>query len=617
MARLAQIPFFRSLRFKIGFGNIVLVAITIAVSIWTMYNFEQLYTLEKVQGQAFQDVIVAENMARAVERHHHAISALLNRDILNSKIEFTQAKEDFFLAFTQANRFRKGSEADSILENIGSTYEGFMILSDSLIAMAQEKKVNRAKQFYYNDVTPFLERLSDNCFWLVELNQKQMVLLYNETQKITSQSIIGVTMASIFAVILSFLTLTQFFKRIITPAEHLMETVHQIGRGRLDLKTDVKTNDEIGELSREFNKMTERLRQFEALNIETILQEKQKSEAIVSNINDSIIVCDAEGRVRLINHSAESFLHVAERDAVGKPLAALTSNELLLEIFNDPDKFHTSRQPYFQFQVNGKSLFFRPQISVLPSRIGVVLVLQDVTQFHELDRMKSDFMATVSHEFRTPLTSINIGVDILRQHLLGPLTRPQDDLLDSFKQDCNRLTKLVRELLQLSKLESGKLVQREERIDLRHAVDQVVQPLQLQFDEKKVQMRIDCDAEVPFLMGDEQHLSWVVSNLVSNALRHTPPEGRVTVEVRGEGESVLLRVSDTGEGIPPEFLDKIFDKFVQIKQSTETTPGSVGLGLAIAKDIVEMYGGKIWVESTVGTGSVFTVRLPATQENVP
>ncbi|MFI5251026.1 MAG: ATP-binding protein [Bacteroidota bacterium] len=619
MASITHIPFFRSLRFKIGFGYVVLVLINTSVAVWTIMNFGRLTkSLDMLQGENYQDVIAVENMARAIESHHHAISSLLNRDILNGRIEYTKADEDFRESFKQAHKYHTIPEDSLIIENIGVTYEGFIMLMDSLKSLVTAKNFDGAKAFHYNNISPFLERLSDNCFWLVEENQKQMLQLNNQTKKIANESILAIISGSLLAIGLSIITMTQFTRRIIAPAEKLTETVHQIGRGRLDLKTEVQTTDEIGELSREFNKMTERLRMYEALNIQKILLEKQKSETIVGNISDAIIVCDAQAIVQLINPSAEKLLGIKNHDAVGKTIEEITTDERLTGIFRTPDKFSTSTHPFLQFVENEKKVYFRPQISFILSRHGrkdgIVLVLQDVTQYRELDKAKSDFMATISHEFRTPLTSINIGVDILRQQMLGPLTIPQHELLESFKQDCDRLTKLVRELLQLSKLESRELIRREEQVDLKRVIESTIKPMQLQFQEKGVELIMKIDPKLPMLFSDEQHLSWVISNLVNNALRHTLGGGKVEVAACSDNRSILLTVADTGEGIPAEYLDKIFDKFVQVKRTLDATPGSVGLGLSIAKDIVEMYGGKIWVVSELQKGSTFSVRLPLGQE---
>jgi NtrC-family two-component system sensor histidine kinase KinB len=282
--------------------------------------------------------------------------------------------------------------------------------------------------------------------------------------------------------------------------------------------------------------------------------------------------------------------------------------------YSVPQQASALKAPYLQFNHNGRQIFLRPRVSeiAVPSggKRGVVLILQDVTQFRELDKMKSDFMAAVSHEFRTPLTSINMSVDILRQKLLGEVTPAQQELLESSKKDCDRLTKMVKDLLQLSKLESGKLEVKEERVDLVKIIEAAMQPMQLQFKEKGVTLLFDSEKKVPKFIGDEQQLTWVISNLLTNALRYTNLGGKVEIIASQINKNIRIDVSDTGRGIPAEYIDKIFDKFVQVKQQPDTTPGSVGLGLAIAKEIVDMYGGNISVKSEVNKGTTFTILLP-------
>jgi signal transduction histidine kinase len=224
--------------------------------------------------------------------------------------------------------------------------------------------------------------------------------------------------------------------------------------------------------------------------------------------------------------------------------------------------------------------------------------------------MKSEFMATVSHELRTPLTSINMAIDILSQEVLGLVNERQRDMLSTAKDDCERLTKLVRELLDLSRLESGKYEMKRETVNLRTLVEEALKPLRLQFREKGIQVETDISPTTPDVPGDQQQLSWVMTNLVSNALRYTPENGKVIIHSEIENDSVRISVADSGRGIPADAIEMIFDKFVQVKQATDSMPGSVGLGLAIAKEVVEAHGGKIWVESIVGKGSTFHFTIP-------
>ncbi len=395
-----QVPFFRSLRFKVGIGYVVLLAINVAVTVWAIYNFKRLTdALDSILGETYPNIVAVEKMASSIERHEHALSSILNLDVENGKTEFSDAKNDFYRWFQRTDENRTLPEAGPILDNIRSTYDGYLIVTDSLIALAGNGQFKEAKAFYASIVRPFSQRLSDNCFWLIEENQKQMQKVERQAGTTSHEAAIAVLVASLLAVALSVVTVWQFTKRIILPAERLTETVHRIGRGRLDLKIDIQTNDEVGELSREFNKMTERLRKFEELNIEEILSEKQKSETIVESIADAIIVCDSDSNVQLINHSAEILLGVAERDLIGKRVADAITDARLLGVLQNPAGSSLLGMPYLQFEISGRTVYLRPRVSEIPSkygnRHGVVLILQDVTQFKELDKMKSDFM--VSH----------------------------------------------------------------------------------------------------------------------------------------------------------------------------------------------------------------------------
>src|SRR5271169_3630822 len=261
-----QIPFLHSLRFKVGFGYIVLVAINLAMTAWAIYNFARpTLALETILAENFPNIIAVETMAHTVERHDHALTSIMNGDSDAGLKEYESAKEEFFQVFDKANENRSIPESGVILDDIHSTYEGYELVSDSLISLTSTRGMIEAKAYYSNIVRPFSQRLSENCFWLVEENQKEMLRVSQETKQTSDRAIIAVLFAAIVAAGLSVVTMVQFTKRIIQPAEQLTETVHRIGRGQLDLKIDINTNDEVAELSGEFNKMTERLRQYEEL----------------------------------------------------------------------------------------------------------------------------------------------------------------------------------------------------------------------------------------------------------------------------------------------------------------------------------------------------------------
>jgi PAS domain S-box-containing protein len=536
-----------------------------------------------------------------------------NRDLF---LKWTENR-DLFFWYDQAVRSVALPEQEPFRDSIQSTYRQYTLLGDSMTARISQGAFEGAKEYYYGRIRPVSDQLRDLCFKLFEINQSGLYNAIPQTHSIANKTAFVTMMASIVTLVLSILATAWLTRSLIMPAERMTERVKQIGAGNIDLKIDVLSDDEIGQLSREFNKMTERLRQYDELNIDKIVAEKQKSEVIVDSITDGLIMTDASSTIVHINRRVADLFGFEETAAIGRPIAAVLSDDRLLRIIRDATDGGAAaadyRLSFIPIEREGKTFFFRPKVTSLRDRegrlYGVVLLLQDITQFKELDRLKSDFIATVSHEFRTPVTSINMSVDILDQELLGPLTPKQKELIISAKEDCYRLTKLARELLQLSKLESGRVQLREEELRLHEVVESSLHPLQIQFQEKNVGwLPMSCDA--PTLLADEQQLSWVITNLVTNALKYTPAGGIVTVRGQEDPDGLRLDVRDTGVGIAKEHCERIFDKFVQIKQSSNATPGSVGLGLAIAKEIVEMYGGRIWVESELGVGSTFTFVLP-------
>jgi len=624
---------FKSIRARIVWTFAVLVLLNLAATYWSIFNFYSIATsVSTIIRDNYLSVLAAENMMKSLERQDNALlvasegepatpGAILteNRDLF---LKWTENRDLFFYWYDQAVRSVALPEQEPFRDSIQASYRRYTMLGDSMTARIKQGAFEGAKEYYYTRVRPVSDQLRDLCFKLFEINQAGLYNAMPQTHSIANQTAFGTMMASIVTLVLSIIATAWLIRSFIMPAERLTERVKQIGAGNIDLKIDVLSDDEIGQLSREFNKMTERLRQYDEINIDKIIGEKRKSEVIVDSITDGLIMTDASHTILHVNRLVADLFGFSEEGAIGKPVASCITDERLLRLIQDATESEgplpDHRLAFLPIERQGKTYFFRPKVTSLKDRegrlYGVLTLLQDITQFKELDRLKSDFIATVSHEFRTPVTSINMSVDLLDQELLGPLSPKQKELITSAKEDCSRLTKLARELLQLSKLESGRLQLREEELSMHDVVEASLRPLQLQFQEKRVRLSADVPATLPTILAQEQQVSWVITNLVTNALKYTAAGGSVTVRGREEDGALRLEVQDTGVGIPKEHKDRIFDKFVQIKQTSDATPGSVGLGLAIAKEIVEMYGGRIWVESEVGVGSTFTFLLPLSRQ---
>jgi PAS domain S-box-containing protein len=608
-----------SLRYEIGLSYLVIVVIGLATSAFAVYNFSSLRdTFGLVLRDNYESVFAAQYMVRALERQENAQLEMQLADIDLAYIKFNNNRVGFLGWLEKAKRAGQNESELAVLERITQDYHRYTQLADSLYRLLQIKgQTTAAFDFKSNVIRPVAESLKDECFTYLGINQDAVTRTEEKLNQTASDATLTVITISIVAVFLSFFTSVRFTRSIILPAEKLTRSVRKISSGQLNQKIDVTTDDEIGELSREFNKMTERLRTYEQMNIQQLIAEKKKSETIVESIADPLIVTDENGVLVLMNQAAAAIFDVRGTDWQGKILSEVVDNQSwaeMLELGGIRRIEQEHRDPLFAFTHNDLKLYFRPRQAHIVDEHGniqgVVTLLQDVTRFKDLDRMKSEFIATVSHELRTPLTSLSMGIDILSQEVVGSVNQRQKELLVAAKDDSERLRKLVKELLDLSKLESGKYEMKKELVDFRRLVADAVRPLRLPFEEKQIHLELDIPEHLPALSADPHQLTWVVTNLLSNALRYTDTGGKVQLTAKEEKQELFVTVADTGHGIPKENLETVFDKFVQVKSSTETTPGSVGLGLAIAREVVEAHGGRIWVESQIGVGSTFFFTIP-------
>jgi two-component system, NtrC family, sensor histidine kinase KinB len=599
----------QSLRRKIGFGYFILVAIIMVVSIFSVVYYFQL------RGEVNTIIVVhtpgltaTQNMLKALDEQERYLLLMLISDVDANYAEFSHYQFMFLNSFQLAENTELVPEQQAILDSIMYNFRWFNREAEAFVKLCREENPN-ARQYHNEAISSYERHIRHLSFKLIDTYQTAIADNNVRIKQLVDRGTVTLILAAVFAIGFAIRSNRQLSRNIIQPAEKLTATVRQISAGHWYAKIDITTDDELAILSSEFNKMTERLRGYEEMNIHQLVAEKKKSEAIVASLAEPIIVTAEDNKILLMNQAAANLFPMSNLDNV------ITDPKLLRLISAGPT---TSSEELFTFTHEHTTFYFRlrqTQIVDENSNLrGRVTLFEDVTRFKDLDRYKSDFIATVSHEFRTPLTSINMTIDILEQEILGPLSLRQRELLENAKADCERLTKMVKELLDMSRLESAQHAIHPELINLRYLVETALKPLQLPFREKQIALTVDLSANLPMILGDPLQLGWVLSNLVNNALRYTAASGQVTITAEQVNDEIHVHVSDTGRGIPQEALSMIFEKFVQVKTATDTTPGSVGLGLAIARQVVEDHGGRIWVVSEVGRGSTFTFTLPLTRK---
>jgi two-component system, NtrC family, sensor histidine kinase KinB len=432
---------------------------------------------------------------------------------------------------------------------------------------------------------------------------------------VVSISFIGAA-AIILGVIFS-LFLSHLISR---PVTELTKAVAQIAEGNYDVQVEASGSGELTALAEHFNLMAEKLRQYREMNIGRLIAEKNKSEAIIQSVDDGIVVLDDKLLVSDLNPKGAEILRVSHDESLGRHIFELIRDERLLGFLKltlesgKPAKLPAG-EDIITVKTDGVSGHY--QCSIMPMQApsapvqGVILVLRDVTRLKELDRLKSEFVMTASHELRTPLTSIAMAVDMLREQAAAKLTDKERQFLDVCHEDVQRLQALVNDLLDLAKIEAGKVELAFEPSRPRFLCEQAVSVIKPQADAKNLEISLKVADDLPEVMADPNKIVWVLVNLLANSVRYTPAGGHLRISGERLGGQVHLAVSDDGDGVPYELQPRIFDKFVQAKRGQET--GGSGLGLAICKEIVRAHRGAIWLDSIPGLGSTFTFTLPVAE----
>lgn len=352
-------------------------------------------------------------------------------------------------------------------------------------------------------------------------------------------------------------------------------------------------------------------------DITELVKESERAVAILASAVDGFVVLDEKGKIANLNAAAESILNISEKEALGKSPTELPLSEEFLDLFSRGELLtaedrRTERELMTESDGEGLCLkvIARPIYDRRHSLLGHLVVMRDVTVEKRIDQMKSDFISMVSHELRTPLTSIKGYVDLILEGDVGEINDMQREFLEIVKQNGDRLVGLINDLLDLSRIESGRVQLRKDPVDLDKAIEHAIDTAKTLAEEKGQMLSITKPDRLPIIIGDADRITQILVNLLSNAVKFTPNGGSIELRADADDRLVTISVSDTGIGISPTDQAKLFDKFFRVDNSLTREVGGTGLGLSIVKTLVEAHGGQIWVESELGKGSTFAFSLP-------
>jgi PAS domain S-box-containing protein len=439
-----------------------------------------------------------------------------------------------------------------------------------------------------------------------ELNEMASQRKSVSVQKTADTARMWLTIIFTILTLVSFTFIFNLPGVISKPISSLSEGIKEIALKNYKKRIFLKQDDEFGDLANAFNKMAEKLDEYESSNLAKIKFEKSRIETIINQMHDGILGLDDKKNILFLNAVAEKLLGLKEAAINGKyaPDIAL-KNDLMRTLLLEYEE-----KKELKIYADGKESYFTKDILHVTTDkqvIGQVIVLKNITPFHELNEAKTNFIATVSHELKTPISSIKMSAQLLDDERIGSLSKEQRELLSSIREDADRLLKITGELLNMAQVETGNIQLKLQSVAPREIVQQAVQAIQFQAQQKNIALDVTIEDGAPAIHADPEKSAWVLVNFLTNAIKFSPEGSRISIAVSKKDQGVQFAVIDHGKGIEEKYLHKIFDRYFKVPGTQERT--GTGLGLAISREFIEAQGGTIWVESKPGEGSLFGFSL--------
>ena len=601
----------RSLRVQLLISHLALVALMAAVTGSAVFSF---VTLGRSAGAALQaDLQTVRGTARidgALAQQREVLALLRTGSTeaarsayASSLAELGAGADDIERSVTDPDELRTTTELDAGLR-----------LYRTLFATAYRQGLagglhdtpaqSRAR------ILPSIERLRGLTETLRETNEASIVDSARQRRVDANQAIVRTIWVTAIAVLLAILLAIRQNRTAVEPLLQLTERAETIAAGDFAVRETART-DEIGALGTALEQMAGRLDEARAESRRRVQRLEQMSDAALEHLYDPVVVLDGKARVVHLNRAAET-LFGALPEGVKVPVGAHILDRRLVRSLTEATargqaEAHDDETSLVPLRGRTYRLRTNPMAGDDGTILGSVAVLEDVTQMREVDRLKNEFIGVASHELRTPVASLLLGAQMLHEGALGALNETQRQVVDMQLDDLDRLTKLMQDLLDVTKLESGSVRTNKTETKVADLVRGPLEGLRSQASAKGITLADVGTEEAGRVLADRGQVGRVLTNLVSNAIRHTPEGGRIAVRALPADDEVTFAVEDTGEGIPEGYLATIFDRFVQVPGATQ---GGAGLGLSIAGNIVRAHGGRIWAESTLGQGSKFCFTLP-------
>ncbi|RIW33552.1 HAMP domain-containing protein [Bacillus salacetis] len=585
----------RSVVGKLWITILLLVAFVLFILTILQLEFFQNYHLEQVENDLSD---TAEKIASVVENHQDLSMGLqISKEIVDDPHNLIIAENRNKLYYA---------------EDISA---GHQLLIQEIL---DEKEVTAV----FRQEKPFVKELHLNGEHVSDLYQNIVVVgapvqigetsgavvifqSLEEIKETTRQTTKLILLAAGIAIILT--TIFAFFlsTRITAPLRKMREAAFEVARGRFDTKVPILTHDEIGELATAFNQMGKQLN----FNLHALSQEKEQLSSILSSMADGVITFNRDGTILITNPPAERFLQQWYYEQEGNDQEAIPTT--LRELLEQVILLENEQTGEVSLQGRSYVVIVSPLYNEEYVR-GAVAVVRDMTEERRLDKLRKDFIANVSHELRTPIAMLQGYSEAIVDDIAGS-EEEKKEIARIIYDESLRMGRLVNDLLDLARMEAGHITLNKEKTDLPGFLERVTNKFHGLAKEKNIRLSFNgrgSDERIPAIDIDPDRLEQVLTNLIDNALRHTPATGSVTVDYKPSKTGVLVEVSDSGSGISEEDLPFVFERFYKADKARTRGKSGTGLGLAIARNIIEAHNGQIGVHSKVDQGTTFSFFLP-------
>ena len=605
----------KSVKSRVFLIFIVFLLVITINSLWAVVNFKKLNnSIENILDANYRSIVAAQEMIASIERQDSLQLSYLFTKEREYITNFTINEEEFLSALIDAQNNITETGEKEIVSKITNSYKEYNQEFNSFLLLHDKQG-----EYYFKEIFPLFENIRNLSKDLISINQNAMLTKKDQASIIAKKAEIFTFIASASTIFLGMFIISYLIAKILKQFDIFVEKIEGVSEEDYSQRVPSNLDKEFNKMGIAFNHMAQKLEGYKTINIKKLMAEKRKAQAIVENISDGIIVTDMKNNVILVNKAAEKLLDIEGKTLIDQPFTQAINNkkiyDIIQEVLKNKELKSTMRQLEISFDKGKEKIYCKVFINSIISKneekIGIVTLLQDITQAKELDQMKDNFVSTVSHEFRTPLTSIGMAIELLADNKLGDLNDMQRELVNTIKLDNDRLKLLIKDLLDLSRLESKRTPMNFQKVDIKKIIEFSINPLKALCENNNVTLEIGNIDNSSLVMADFNKISVVLTNFISNAIKYGK-EGKanhVLIETFKKNNNLIVSVKDEGRGIPSDQLDKIFNKYIQVKVSNDGKIEGTGLGLAISKEIIKNHGGEIWVDSQLGKGSTFYFSL--------